>query len=147
MQLTLIRGLPGSGKSTLAKKLASTDDGEHFEADMYFMTNSGEYVFDAQRLHHAHVWCQSETSDCLSFGASVYVSNTFTTIKELRPYFEIALEFGITPTVITMNNQWGNIHGVPEDKLKAMKQRFVHDLSPLFDEHAKNLRDKYQQTV
>lgn len=147
MKLTLIRGLPGSGKSTLAKKLASTDDGEHFEADMYFMTSSGEYVFDAQRLRHAHVWCQTETFDCLSFGASVYVSNTFTTIKELRPYFDLALEFDITPTVITMNNQWGNVHDVPEDKLKAMKQRFVHDLSPLFDEHAKNLRDKYQQTV
>lgn len=147
MKLTLIRGLPGSGKSTLAKKLASTDDGEHFEADMYFMTSSGEYVFDAQRLRHAHVWCQTETFDCLSFGASVYVSNTFTTIKELRPYFDLALEFGITPTVITMNNQWGNIHGVPEDKLEAMKQRFVHDLSPMFEDHAKNLRDKYHQTV
>ena len=37
MNMTLIRGLPGSGKSTLAKKLASVDDGEHFEADMFFI--------------------------------------------------------------------------------------------------------------
>jgi ABC-type molybdenum transport system ATPase subunit/photorepair protein PhrA len=32
-ELFLLRGLPGSGKSTLAKSL----DGEHFEADMFFM--------------------------------------------------------------------------------------------------------------
>lgn len=146
-QLTLIRGLPGSGKSTLAAKLAKEDDGNHFEADMYFMDRTGKYVFDAQRLRHAHVWCQTQTLDYLLFGKSVYVSNTFTTIKEILPYFEIALELGITPNVITMNNQWGNVHGVPEDKLLAMRQRFVHDLSPLFEEHAKNLRDKYHQTV
>lgn len=148
MQLTLIRGLPGSGKSTLAKKLASTDDGEHFEADMYFIDfHTRGYKFDASKLAAAHAWCWNSTFREVSFGGSVYVSNTFTTIRELKPYFDIALELGITPTVITMNNQWGNVHGVPDDTLEAMKQRFVHDLSPLFDEHAKNLRDKYRQTV
>lgn len=147
MNLTLIRGLPGSGKSTLAKKLALVDVAYHFETDMYFVDTNGKYIFESSKLSVAHQWCQSRTRDCLHHRISVCVSNTFTTMKELRPYFDIALEFNITPTVITMNNQWGNVHGVPEDKLLAMKQRFVHDLSPLFDEHAKNLRDKYQQTV
>lgn len=145
MQLTLIRGLPGSGKSTLAKKLATASYGEHYEADMYFVDVNGKYMFDASKLSAAHQWCQSRTRDSLHHRISVCVSNTFTTLKELRPYFDIALEFNITPTVITMNNQWGNVHNVPEDKLLVMKNRFVHDLSPLFEEHAKNLRNKYPQ--
>ena len=143
--LILIRGLCGSGKSTLAKKLSVAENGKHLEADMYFVNEKGEYIFDASRLHRAHVWCQTETFYALLANKPVYVSNTFTTLKELRPYFEIALAFDITPTVITMNNQWGNVHNVPEDKLLVMKNRFVHDLSSLFEEHSKNLHNKYPQ--
>lgn len=112
---------------------------------MYFVDVNGKYMFDASKLSVAQQWCQSRTRDSLRHRISVCVSNTFTTMKELRPYFDIALEFNIIPTIITMNNQWGNVHNVPEDKLLVMKNRFVHDLSPLFEEHSKNLHNKYPQ--
>jgi predicted kinase len=126
-ELILVRGLPGSGKSTVAKKIG----GRHLEADMYFM-EGGEYKFDANRIRDAHEWCQSETRRNLEIGNSVVVSNTFTTIKELRPYFDIAKEFNIVPSVITCHNQFANVHNVPEETLARMKARFATDVSELF---------------
>lgn len=131
LKLILIRGLPGSGKSTLAK---SFNDFKHFEADMFFTLDTGDYVFDASKLSIAHQWCQNKTKMNLSVGNNVVVSNTFTTLKELRPYFEIAKEFNIIPFVITIQGCFGSIHNVPEETMIKMKQRFVHDISPLHKE-------------
>jgi predicted kinase len=125
--LILIRGLPGSGKSTFAKSLNLP----HYEADQFFMVN-GVYEFDRTNLGAAHQQCQFDTETALKNGKSVVVSNTFTTIKELRPYFDMASRYGIVPTVITMNGSFKNVHGVPEETLVAMKQRFCHDISSLF---------------
>jgi predicted kinase len=129
VKLTLIRGLPGSGKSTLAKALG----GEHFEADMWFMHGGDKYVFDARELGAAHGWCQASVRSALAEGKDVVVSNTFTTIKELRPYFDIARAYDVVPTIILAQNQFKNLHGVPDDKLQAMRDRFVYDLTPLFE--------------
>lgn len=131
--LTLVRGIPGSGKSTLATKIAAASGAMHFEADMFFMQD-GEYKFSVQQLGQAHSWCMNETIKALANGRDVVVSNTFTTIKELRAYFEIAKTFKIVPNVVMAQNQFTNVHGVPEDKLAQMRQRFVYDLTPLFEE-------------
>lgn len=131
--LVLIRGLPGSGKSTLAKTLCYNPDWMHFEADMFWMQD-GEYKFDATRLREAHEWCQEKTRDCLSQYIDVVVSNTFTTVKEMRPYFEIAREFDIVPNVFVAQNNFGNTHNVPEETLKKMRARFAWDISELFRE-------------
>lgn len=128
MKLILVRGLPGSGKSTIAKQL----DGIHLEADQYFMID-GEYQFDVYKLRQAHEWCQSETRLHLRRGFDVVVSNTFTTIKELRPYFEIAQEFGIVPNVIVAQGDFGSVHAVPEETLARMRARFAYDISELYD--------------
>ena len=136
VSLTLIRGIPGSGKSTLAKLIAQSSlNAVHLEADMYF-SQDGEYKFDASKLHQAHSWCMTETIQALNRGRDVIVSNTFTTIKELRPYFEFAKTFaaGTVPRVILAQNQFTNVHGVPEEKLAQMRARFVYDLTPLFVE-------------
>ncbi len=130
MKLILVRGLPGSGKSTLAKKLAEMS-GLHFEADMYFMKD-GKYEFDISKLAEAHAWCQRETRHWLNEGATVTVSNTFTTIKELRPYFDIAKEFSIVPNVVLAQANFGSVHDVPIETLERMKQRFVYDISELY---------------
>lgn len=127
-KLFLIRGMPGSGKSTLAKFLAKN----HFEADQYFYSFDGNYEFDATKLFAAHMWCQNRTRDILLLGYDVAVSNTFTTNKELKPYFDIAAEIGIVPTVILCQNQFDNIHDVPQETLDRMKQRFTYDISSLF---------------
>lgn len=129
MKLVLVRGLPGSGKSTLAKNLIGWY--YHLETDMFWMKD-GEYKFDASKLREAHAWCQSETRKLMNNGFSPVVSNTFTTKKELKPYFDIAKEFNLVPTVILCQNQWGNIHNVPEETLKRMEARFEYDISDLY---------------
>ena len=126
-KLYLIRGLPGSGKSTIAAALGV----EVYEADQYFMVD-GVYRWDANRIYAAHQWCISNTRVSLREGRSVAVANTFTTVKELRPYFEIARELGIVPTVIKAENTFQNVHGVPQETLNRMRQRWQDDLSTLF---------------
>lgn len=130
MKLVLVRGLPGSGKSTIAKNLIGWY--HHLETDMFWMLN-GEYVFDASRLGEAHTWCQNQTRELMTKGFSPVVSNTFTTKKELKPYFDIAKEFDIVPTIILCQSQWGNIHNVPEETLKRMEARFEYDIKDLYN--------------
>ena len=134
-QLILIRGIPGSGKSTLAKHLKSALGSQitvHLEADMFFMKDD-VYEFDVNKLHAAHQWCQTETDNALFYKQDVIVSNTFTTIKELKPYFEIARYHGIIPIVYTCNNMFKNVHNVPEENMKRMRERFKPDLSELYE--------------
>lgn len=120
----IVRGLPGSGKSTTAKMLQYIYiDTRHFEADQYFIIN-GEYRFDASKLLNAHAMCLNNTENSLASKKVTIVSNTFTTKKELRPYFELAKKYSVKPQVITCQGQFGSIHNVPEDKLKQMKDRF-----------------------
>lgn len=134
MKLTLIRGLPGSGKSTLALRLARHFNAYCFEADLYFLDDEGEYIFDATKLHAAHKWCQDETKRELNNGNDVIVSNTFTTKKELKPYFEIAKDLGIVPVVYHCQNDFGSIHDVPKETIDKMKARWYNDISELFEE-------------
>lgn len=127
-KLVLIRGLPGSGKSTLAKSLKGF---VHLETDQFW---GPDYKFDVSKLGEAHAWCQAQTRKWLK-DEDVVVSNTFTTIKELRPYFDIANEFGITPNVILAEGDFGNVHNVPEETLARMKARFVYDISSMYSEY------------
>lgn len=137
-ELILVRGIPGSGKSTLAERLVAVHrhvyhySVVHYEADMYFMDEQGNYNFDVYKLYHAHEWCQDKTRESLEHGDTVIVSNTFTTKKELKPYFDMAREFGIVPVVYLAQNQFQNVHNVPADKLQAMRDRFQYDISELF---------------
>lgn len=128
--MILVRGLPGSGKSTIAKNLIGFY--QHIETDMFWMVD-GEYKFDASRLGEAHAWCLDKTRDMLVRSWSPVVSNTFTTVKEIRPYFELAKEFDIVPQVITCQSGFKNVHDVPEETLAKMKARFVWDLSELYN--------------
>lgn len=135
--LTLVRGLPGSGKSTLAQKLRvayGTQTTDHFEADQFF-TKDGVYKWDGMQIGEAHAWCQNSTDDALFYKRDVIVSNTFTTIKELRPYFAIAKDAKANLNVIVCQRNFGTIHDVPEKSLEAMKNRFVWDISSLFLEY------------
>jgi predicted kinase len=129
-KLIIIRGLPGSGKSTLAHTFIADQNCRHFEADQWFVRN-GEYQFDVSKLYAAHTWCQKATDTALELGNTVIVSNTFTTIKELVPYFKCAARHGIVPVVITTLNDWGNVHGVTDSKLAVMRARFQHDISEM----------------
>jgi len=139
-QLILVRGIPGSGKSTLARNLCDLVDNtmsntvlsRHYEADMYFEDEQGNYNFDAFKLALAHGWCLRKTREALEENRTVIVSNTFTTIKELKPYFNLAKDFGIVPIVYLAQNQFPNVHNVPAEKLEQMRNRFQYDISELF---------------
>ena len=121
--LFIVRGIPGSGKSTFAKTLG----GQHYEADMYFIDEEGNYNFDGSKIKDAHKWCQSfvETDMVLEY-PKIVVSNTFTQEWEMEPYFKLVKEYGYTVFTIVVENVHGGVnqHGVPEDKLEQMRNRF-----------------------
>jgi predicted kinase len=130
-KLFIVRGLPGSGKSTFAKALVKHD----FlvcEADKYFIVN-GEYKFDASKLKIAHESCRNlvetymkDSSVNDQFYREIAVSNTFTQEWEMQVYLDLAKQYNyMVFTIIVENRHEGvNQHGVPDDKLKQMKNRF-----------------------
>jgi len=121
--LYIVRGIPGSGKSTFAKTLG----GQHYEADMYFTDENGEYNFDVTKIKDAHQWCQSFVkTDMILEYPKIVVSNTSTQEWEMKPYFDLAKEFGYTVFTIIVENRHGgkNQHDVPEDKIEQMINRF-----------------------
>ena len=136
-QLIIVRGLPGSGKSTLAKQIASDinrgDPGmaQVFEADDFF-TKRGKYQFDVTKLPQAHAECLTKATVHLEMGGVAIVSNTFTTRRELKPYFNLAKQFGIVPVVYLAQNNFDSIHAVPEETMTKMRERFCFDISDLF---------------
>ena len=119
--LYLIRGLPGSGKSTFARKF---EDFRHLEADMYFINGKGEYVFDASKIKDAHDWCKSTAKAFLSEGQNVIISNTFTRAWELSGYIETLEEYTSRIKVYKVIGNFKNIHNVPEEAIKSMKERW-----------------------
>lgn len=122
--LILIRGLPGSGKSIFAKKVCrDLWKYKHVEADFYFECSDG-YKFDASKLKDAHEWCQAVCDSYLSEGKNVVVSNTFTQKWEIEPYKKMAEDAGAELLVLKANGEWPSVHNVPEDKIKAMKERW-----------------------
>lgn len=120
-ELVLIRGLPGSGKTTIAKAMAGYS---HYEADQYFSRVDGEYRFDPAQLKDAHQWCQDCVDDELADGQNVVVANTFSQRWEMQPYMNMAKRMGIKVRVITAKGRFESIHGVPAEKIEAMRQRW-----------------------
>jgi len=121
--LFLLRGLPGSGKTTLAKSIG----GPHFEADMYFIDQNGNYNFSPDKLKDAHNWCRHSVMDSMREGhPKVIVSNTFTQEWEMESYYLLAEELGYTVFSIIVENRHGGVndHGVPQETLDRMKNRF-----------------------
>ena len=129
--LYIVRGIPGSGKSTFAKTLGGT----HFETDEFFMVD-GEYKFDPTKLKDAHRWCQDSVNTAMILNHTaglnnvIVVSNTFTQEWEMETYFQMADTYGYKVFSVIVENRHGgiNTHGVPEDKLQAMRDRFEFKL-------------------
>jgi len=134
--LLLIRGLPGSGKSTLAKNLGlgrkQGDDEKicdiefaHYEADQYFMSMQGVYLFKPELIGAAHQWCQTSTERSMHNATPfIVVSNTFSQQWEIDPYLEMAdiLEYSVS--IVECKNEFHNIHHVPRSSIQEMKERW-----------------------
>ena len=127
-ELFLLRGLPGSGKSTLAKSLG----GKNYEADMFFERGLNDvYTFDAAKLPNAHRWCQSRVLISMEdLDERIVVSNTFTQEWEMKPYTDLAKEYGYTVYSLIVENRHGGInsHGVPDENIENMRKRFTTKL-------------------
>ena len=121
-ELFLLRGLPGSGKSTLAKSLSES----HIEADMFFIKD-GEYKFDGSKIKDAHNWCQDVVEHWMDENKpKIVVSNTFTQEWEMDYYNKLAEKYGYRVYSLVVENRHNGVneHGVPEEKLEQMKNRF-----------------------
>jgi predicted ABC-type ATPase len=127
--LILVRGIPGSGKSTLGEVILYTPNNplKPLSADDYFMDKEGNYNFDPTKIREAHNDCQQRCANLMMNSVvRVVVSNTFTQEWEMEPYFEMARRYGYRVHTVIVENRHGgsNVHGVPEDKLEIMKNRF-----------------------
>jgi len=122
--LYIVRGIPGSGKSTFANSL----DCPVFEADQYFIdSETGEYKFDGSKIKLAHNWCKLRVEQSMEDDfQKIAVSNTFTQEWEMDAYYELAKQYGYRVFSLIVENRHGGVneHGVPEDKLELMKNRF-----------------------
>ena len=129
--LFLVRGLPGSGKTTFAT--AIWNDYAVCEADKFFYDEEGNYNFDPTKLKEAHAWCKNEVESKMiehqnnqQYYPEIAVSNTFTQEWEMEDYFKLAEKYGYKVVSLIIENRHGgqNVHGVPENKLQIMKDRF-----------------------
>jgi predicted kinase len=130
--LIILRGLPGAGKSTFANFIWQS--GVIFEADKYFINEEGEYIFDAFKLHKAHEWCIASIEAAMQrnkesngeFFPEIVVSNTTTTQKEIQPYLDLAKAYEYSVVSLIVENRHGNksLHGVAEETLDKMENRF-----------------------
>lgn len=130
-ELILLRGLPGSGKSTLANLI--TNEFSVCEADKFFYDKEGNYNFDPTRLKAAHEWCRFHVETRMKdnqvnpqFYPTIVVSNTFTQEWEMKPYFDLAKEYGYRVHTLIVENRHGNksVHNVPDASMGNMLNRF-----------------------
>jgi len=87
---------------------------------MFFETG-GVYRYDAARIRDAHAWCQRMTAQALARGESVVVSNTFTALWEMEPYFFMASG---AIRVLEATENFGSVHGVPSENIERMAARW-----------------------
>jgi hypothetical protein len=128
--LILLRGLPGSGKSLLAKIILQSPSGyepEVLSADDFFTDEKGNYNFDPEKLKEAHNYCQFRCSERMRQQIMrIVVANTFTQDWEMEVYFDMARRYNYRVHTVIVENRHGgeNVHGVPQNKLQQMKDRF-----------------------
>ena len=132
--LYIVRGLSGSGKSTIAEEIVNElwDDEsktfvkDFYSADDYFTDPQGNYNFDPSKLSDAHAECLSNVELAMQKNCirKIAVANTFSQSWEAQPYFKLAKKYDYSPFVLECQNDFGNIHEVPQETINAMKNRW-----------------------
>lgn len=125
--LIILRGLPGSGKSTFAGILSGGDGRIVCCADDFFMVD-GEYKFDINLIGSAHKSCEKKCRLLMMHNEPrIIVANTGTTEKEINTYINMAEEYGyrVFSVVVENRHEGISVHGVPEETLQRMKDRFT----------------------
>lgn len=128
--LILLRGLPGSGKSSLGEIILhcpGSNTPDVLSADNFFMDDKGIYNFDATKLKQAHNDCQQKCAERMKLEISrIVIANTFTEKWEMDSYYEMAerYKYRVHTVIVENRHESKNIHGVPDEKLGQMKNRF-----------------------
>ena len=118
--LYIVRGIPGSGKSTFAKKMFTCPI---FENDMYFIKDK-KYLYNQDKMRDAISWCMESVELALKYGCDVVVANTFTKRKYIQAYMNLAEKNGAQVKVYRMYGNFKNVHDVPDDVFKNMRDNF-----------------------
>lgn len=119
--LYVLQGVPGSGKSHLANLIATgIPDCVICSTDSFF-TVDGVYLFDPGMLATWHKASQRRARIALSHGRTVVVDNTNIRRWECKPYVTFAVERGIPIVFIRVNGPWQTTHGVPPERIEAMR--------------------------
>lgn len=127
--LFLLRGIPGSGKTSAGKILSSLmmKEAPVLAADDWFYDQHGNYEWSANEMNRAHADCQYRTEVFMVKGAAaIFVTNTFTTEKEIKPYIKLAQKHNYRLVSMIVENRHGSksIHNVPEATMQKMHDRF-----------------------
>ncbi len=121
--LIIVRGLPSSGKTSFGKLLGtkaicSADD---------YITHKGVYMWKPETVSKSHDWCQRKCRRFMQIGAQrIVIANTNTTAREMQPYIDMAKRYGYVyySVIVEKRHENFNDHGVPQQTLEKMKDRF-----------------------
>lgn len=122
--LILMRGVPASGKSYRAMELAGDDSSVIHSADHFFGSTPEEYVanWSIEKLGMAHKQCQKNTRMRMQRQLPLaIVDNTNTQVRELLPYFEMAVQYQYRVQIEEPTSPW-----------------WVNDIAPYLEDKEKN---------
>lgn len=104
------------------------------EADNFFYSTkgTGQYQFDATKLGQAHKYCQTSVENDMKMGTDlVVVSNTSMTLREVKPYTDLADKYGYSVEIVRTAGPWDpdvlhkrNVHNVPLETIKKQIERY-----------------------
>lgn len=125
--LILLRGLPGAGKTSLAEALGiravcSADD---------YVTRKGVYNWKPETVGASHDWCQRKCRRFMKKQVDqIIIANTLTSEREMKPYQDLARQFGYMVFSVIVENRHGgtNTHDVPESTLEKMRNRLIENI-------------------
>jgi tRNA uridine 5-carbamoylmethylation protein Kti12 len=134
----VFRGLPGSGKSYSVNQFVESLKQKNssftvHSTDNYFMV-TGEYIFVPERIGIFHKFNKEDAKRSCENGIEhVIIDNTNTCWKEIKPYAEIAIEYGYEFQISEPLTDWRfdvdecvkrNSHGVPKNAIERMLDRW-----------------------
>ncbi len=143
--LVVMQGASGSGKSTMARNIKAMLEAVGQEVQICSTDDQfgiGEaYHFDPSKIAENHVKNQKKARYHLEWGTSVIVDNTNTQAWEAKPYVQMAQELGVPVFFVPCHGKFNNVHGVPPDKVEAMRNR----CEPLTVEACLNARAPWEK--